>query len=61
MQLPPLMAAEIDRLRAAGYSEDWLVTKVRSSAVVKEGLVKNSLNLATKVMEAVSALLCGHG
>ena len=60
MQLPPLMAAEIDRLRAAGYSDDWLVTKVRSSAVVKEGLVKNALNLAgykTPMEEAVSALL----
>lgn len=60
MQLPPLMAAEIERLRAAGHSDDWLVTKVRSSDVVTEGLVKNVLSMAgykTPMEEAISALL----
>ena len=45
MQLPPLMAAEIERLRAAGRDDDWLVTKVKSSEVVSEGLVKSALSL----------------
>lgn len=60
MQLPPLMVQEIDRLRSAGYSDNWLVTAVRSSAVVAEGLVKNSLSLAgykTPMEETISALL----
>lgn len=60
MQLPPLMAAERQRLRDAGHSDDWLVTRVRSSAVVKEALVKNTLSLAgykTPMEEAIAALL----
>lgn len=60
MQLPPLMAAEIERLRVAGYNDDWLVTKVKSSEVVSEGLVKSVLSMAgykTPMEEAISALL----
>lgn len=60
MQLPPLMASEIERLRSAGRDDDWLVTKVRASEVVSEGLVKNTLSLAgykTPMEEAISALL----
>ncbi len=60
MQLPPLMAAEIDRLRGAGRSDEWLVTAVRSSEVVGEGLVKNALSLAgykSPMEETVSAML----
>ncbi|OZE13467.1 hypothetical protein CH249_01290 [Rhodococcus sp. 05-2255-3B1] len=60
MQLPPLMLREIDLLRAAGHSDDWLTTKVRSSSVVANGLVKNTLSLAgykSPMEETVSALL----
>jgi type III restriction enzyme len=60
MQLPPLMAAEIERLRAAGRDDDWLVTKVKSSEVVSEGLVKSALSMAgykTPMEEAISAML----
>lgn len=60
MQLPALMAAEIERLRAAGRSDDWLVTKVRSHDVVAEGLVKSTLSMAgykSPMEEAISAML----
>lgn len=59
-QLPPLMMAERARLVAAGYSEDWLAYGVPSSEVVKEGLVKGSLNMVgykTPMEETVSAML----
>lgn len=60
MKLPPLMAAEIERLRNAGYSTDWLVTAIRSSEVVREGLVKGTLSMAgykSPMEETISALL----
>lgn len=60
MQLPPLMSAEIERLRAAGRTDEWLVTKVQSSEVVSEGLVKNALSMAgykSPMEEAIAALL----
>lgn len=60
MQLPPLMAAEIERLRAAGRDDEWLITKVKSSEVVTEGLVKSALSMAgykSPMEDTISAML----
>lgn len=60
MRLPDLLGAEIDRLKQAGYSQEWLVTAVRSSAVVSAGLVKSTLALGgykSPMEETIASML----
>lgn len=60
MRLPDLLAAEVDRLKQAGYTQEWLVTAVRSSAVVSAGLVKSTLALGgykSPMEETIASLL----
>lgn len=60
MRLPQLMVQEIEHLKRAGRTDDWLITSVKSSAVVSEGLVKNTVSMAgyrSPMEETVSAML----
>ncbi|MGI5286548.1 hypothetical protein ACQEVF_24865 [Nonomuraea polychroma] len=60
MKLPQLLATEVDRLKQDGRTDDWLVTAVRSSAVVSSGLVKSTLTLGgyrTPMEETVASML----
>lgn len=60
MRLPARIGEEVDRIRTAGYGDDYLVTKVRSSHVVAEGLVKDTVLLEgynTPMEEAIAQLL----
>ncbi|SDI87166.1 type III restriction enzyme [Arthrobacter subterraneus] len=60
MRLPQLMVQEVEHLKRAGRTDDWLITSVTSSAVVSEGLVKNTVSMAgyrSPMEETVSAML----
>ena len=60
MRLPTRIGDEVDRIRTAGYSDDYLITKVKTSAVVAEGLVKDTVLLEgynTPMEEAIAQLL----
>lgn len=60
MRLPQLMVNEIDHLKRAGRTDEWLVTSVKSSAVVSHGLVKSTLAMAgykSPMEETISAML----
>lgn len=60
MRLPQLMVQEIEHLKRAGQTDDWLITSVKSSVVVSEGLVKNTVSMAgyrSPMEETVAAML----
>ncbi len=60
MRLPTKIGTEISYIETAGYPESELITKVKTVDVVKEGLVKSTVNLEgynTPMEEAVAQLL----
>ena len=60
MRLPARIGEEVDRIRTAGYGDEYLITKVKSSDVVVEGLVKDTVLLEgynTPMEEAIAQLL----
>jgi type III restriction enzyme len=60
MRVPARIGEEIDRIRTAGYGDEYLVTKVKTSEVVAEGLVKDTVLLEgynTPMEEAIAQLL----
>lgn len=60
MRLPTRIGAEVQHIKAAGYEDKDLVTKVETKHVVSEGLVKDTVLLEgynTPMEEAVSQLL----
>ncbi|MFD3425325.1 DEAD/DEAH box helicase [Nocardia fluminea] len=60
MRLPARIGEEVERIKTAGYGEEYLVTKVKTSDVVAEGLVKDTVLLEgynTPMEEAIAQLL----
>lgn len=64
MRLPARIGDEVDRIRTAGYGDDFLVTQVKTADVVAEGLVKDTVLLEgynTPMEEAIAQLLSDMG
>jgi type III restriction enzyme len=60
MTLPARIGEEVDRIRTAGYGDEYLATEVKTADVVAEGLVKDTVLLEgynTPMEEAIAQLL----
>lgn len=60
LRWPPAIAEDIDRLKSAGFGDDFLVTKVDTAGVLDEGLIKQTVVLEghnTPMEEAVSRMV----
>lgn len=60
LELPALLAAEVQQLRNSGRADEWLITTVDAKRVAHSGLVKNTVLLGgyqTPMEETVNALM----
>lgn len=60
MRLPARIGEEVERIRTAGYDDDYLITEVKTPRVVTAGLIKDTVLLEgynTPMEEAIAQLL----